>query len=87
MSNATWTLDPNAEAAILLPWLVDDSVDPLDKARVLEYLAAILKDPRRPQLEDDETGVFSVEPIPGTSISMTWVLSIESRQVVLAYIG
>ncbi len=87
MRNAAWTLEPNAEAAILLPWLVDDSVDPLDKARALEYLAAFLKDPLRSQLEDDETGVFSIEPVPGTSISMTWVMNIESRQVVLAYIG
>lgn len=87
MSSGTWTLEPNAERAILLPWLLDEAVDSGDKEKVLEYLADLLRNPNRPNLADDDTGVFSIEAVPRTRISLTWVLSVEARQVVLAYVG
>lgn len=87
MTNQGWTLEPSAEAALLLPWLLDESVSREAKDQVIAFLSALLRDPFRPHLEDRETGVYSVETVPGTEIGLVWILNVETRQVVLAFIG
>ena len=86
MTSEAWTLEPSAEAAILLPWLLDPSVSREAKDRVIGYLASLLRDPVRPLLEDDDTGIYSVEAVPGTNVGLVWILNTDTRQVVLAHV-
>lgn len=86
MISVEWTLEPNAEREILLPWLLDDP-EPEIKERVVAYIAGLVQDPYRPHLEDRETGVFSMRAVPGTRIGLVWILDPEGHQVVLAYVG
>jgi hypothetical protein len=87
VSSGTWSLEPSAEAAILLPWLLRADVDSTIKARVLEFIADLVRSPDRPLLEDDRTGIYSVGSIPGTDVGIVWLLRPESRQVVIAFVG
>ena len=86
MSSVEWTLEPNAEREILLPWLLGDSDSQITEL-VVAYIAGLVRDPYRPHLEDQETGVFSVRAVPGTRIGLVWTLDTEGHQVVLAYVG
>jgi len=85
VNSGAWTLEPNAERAILLPWL-DLEPDPDVRERVLRYLADLLLDPDRPRLRDD-SDVYSLKAVPRTMVGLTWVLNGETREVVLAHVG
>jgi hypothetical protein len=87
VSSDEWTLEPSAEAAILLPWL-DKEPDPEVRAVVLEWLAKLVDYPlNRKHLEDDETGVYSLKAVPGTKVGLMWTLDLDGRQVILAHVG
>ena len=86
VSSVEWTLEPNAEHGILLPWLLGDS-DAHVKELVVGYIAGLVRGPYRSHLEDEETGVFSVKAVPGTQVGLVWTLDIEGNQLVLAYVG
>ena len=79
-----WTLEPNAEREVLLPWL--ERQDDRTSRAVWHYLAELVANPWRPHLEDDETGVFSAQNVAGTGVSIVWVLDDERHQVVLVSI-
>jgi hypothetical protein len=85
-SAGEWQLEPDAEREILLPWL-EREPNPDVRARVYGWLGGLLREPFRPQLEDDDTGVFSLEAVPGTDVGLMWVLDVEGKQVILAYVG
>lgn len=86
MSAGTWTLEANAEREILLPWTAETDTDEV-VARVYEYLAGLLKNPWRPDLEEDATGIFSLRAVPGTNVGLVWRMNDRDRQFVLAYVG
>ena len=86
MSSADWQLEPDSEREILIPWL-DREGDVLVRLAVFEYFAGLLRRPFRPPLEHDESGVFSIARVPGTTVGIVWTLDLEGRQVVLAFIG
>ena len=86
MSSAEWILEPNAERDYLLPWLLQES-DPQTRDRVVAYIAGLVKQPFRPLLEEDNSGVFSLERVPGTRVGLLWTLDTEGKQVVLAHVG
>ena len=81
-----WTLEPNAEREVLLPWL-EQQRDPRVVQVVLRYLAELLLDPWRPHLEDGDSGVFSVQDVAKTGVTIVWVLDEGRQQVVLAHVG
>jgi hypothetical protein len=91
VSSEQWTLDPEAENQYLSPWLLDEQ-DPLLRERVTTYLAGVLMNPIRPDLEDKDErtgallGVYSVQ-IPGTGVVMIWALNEAERKIVLAHLG
>ena len=87
MTSGTWSLEPSAEAAILLPWLLRPDVGHATKARVLEFIADLLRSPDRPLLEEDGSGVYSVASIPGTEVGLVWLLRPETRHLVIAFVG
>jgi len=62
-------------------------VDRATKARVLEFIADLLRSPDRTLLEDDGSGIYSIASIPGTDVGMVWLLRPETRQVVVAFVG
>jgi hypothetical protein len=86
VSNAEWELEPNAEREILLTWL-DREPNPDTRERVVEYIAELVRSPFRPQLEDGDSGIFSITAVPGTVVGLTWLLDMDHRQVVLATVG
>jgi hypothetical protein len=86
VSSVDWRLEPDSEREILLPWL-DGETDLLTRLAVLEFLADLLRRPLRPALEDEDSGVFSIARVPGTSVGVVWTLDLEERQVTLAFIG
>ncbi|MGZ5297441.1 MAG: hypothetical protein ACXWYT_10990 [Actinomycetota bacterium] len=87
MSSETGTLEPTAEREILLQWQLNEG-DPAVHERVLAYIADVVRRPfSRPQLEDDDTGIFATKAVPGTDVAVVWTLLIEHRQVVLAHVG
>lgn len=87
MTSETWTLEPDAEREILLPWQLSEG-NPDVVERVLAYIADVVRTPfSRPQLEDDDTGIFGLKAVPKTDVALVWTLDIEHRQVVLAHVG
>jgi hypothetical protein len=55
---------------------------------VVAYITDVVSRPlARPQLEDDDTGVFSLKAVPRTNVGLVWTLDFEHRQVVLAHVG
>lgn len=86
MSAGTWTLEANAEREILLPWATNTQTDEV-VARVYEYLASLLKNPWRPDLEEDDTRIFSLRAVPGTNVGLVWMMNDRDRQIALAYVG
>ena len=87
MSDEAWTLEQNAECEILLPWR-EQEPDSEVEARVLEYVAGLLRDPFRSLLEDPaDSGVFSLEAVPGTNVSLGWTLNMTTKEVVLFHVG
>lgn len=86
MSNVGWHLEPDSEREILLPWL-DDETDLLTRLAILEFLAGLLRRPFRPALEDEASGIFSVDPVPGTAVGVMWTLDLDEREVILAFVG
>jgi hypothetical protein len=86
VTSGAWTLEPNAEREILLPWLATEP-DPEVRQRVERYIAGLLSDPRRPHLEDGDSGVFSLDHVPQTSVGLVWTLDVASQQVILALAG
>jgi hypothetical protein len=87
VSGVPWTLDPDAEREILLTWRQREP-DHDVQAKVLLYLAALMRDPWRRALEDpDHPGVFSLDSVPGTHVGLVWTLNVEDRRIVLAYVG
>jgi hypothetical protein len=91
VSSEQWTLDPEAENQYLSPWLLDEQ-NPLLRERVTTYIAGVLMNPIRPDLEDKDErtgvplGVYSVQ-ISGTGVVMIWALNEAERKVVLAHLG
>lgn len=91
MSSEQWTLDPEAENQYLNPWLLGEH-DPLLRERVTTYIAEVVAEPKRPNLEDKDErtgtplGVYSVQ-IPGTAVALIWTLNEAERKVVLAHLG
>jgi hypothetical protein len=85
VTSGAWTLEPNAEREILLPWL-DREPSSATRAKVLSFLASLLLDPDRSHLEG-ETGVYSIAVVPGTDVGLTWVLNPETCEIVLAHVG
>ncbi|MDP9326824.1 MAG: hypothetical protein M3P10_01310 [Actinomycetota bacterium] len=87
MSGDPWTLDPDAEREILLTWRQREP-DHDVQAKVLLYLADLMRDPWRPALEDpDHPGVFSLDSVPGTQVGLIWTMNVEHRRIVLAHVG
>lgn len=91
MTSDEWRLDPEHEAQYLTPWL-DAEPDPLVRELVTHYLAEVVAEPVRPNLEDHDErtgealGVYSTQ-VPGTSIGIIWLLDSDKRLVVLAGVG
>jgi hypothetical protein len=91
VSSGEWTLDPDAENQYLNPWLLHKQ-DPFLRERVTTYIAGVVAEPKRPNLEDKDErtgtplGVYSVQ-IPGTAVSLIWTLNEAERKVVLAHLG
>jgi hypothetical protein len=86
VSGGEWTLEPNAEREILLRWR-ERQTDHEVEARVLQYLAGLLRQPFRPTLEDGNTGVYSLDVVPGTDIGLGSTLNPDTREVVLYHVG
>jgi hypothetical protein len=86
VTSEAWTLEPNAEREILLPWQLRED-DPEVVERVLAYIADVVGRPlARPHLED-ERGVFGIKAIPKTNVGLVWLLNVEYHQVVLVHVG
>jgi hypothetical protein len=85
LSDGEWTLDPDSEANVLLPWALAPDRDPEIRERVEVWIGEMVKNPVGRGVEEPP-GVHSVK-VPGTDVAVVWTLNHEERVVILAHIG
>ena len=76
-----WTLDPDCELNVVIPWL-DSGPSQHERECVDSYIQGLLGDPYRPALEGP-TDVFSVV-VPKTTLTMIWTFDPRPRSVYIA---
>lgn len=83
MTEDGWTLDPQGEERHLNPWLATNPPAATER-RVLEFLAAVVRNPLR--RKEDRPGVYSAV-VPKTGVTLIWLLNHEKKQVVLVSVA